>query len=95
MSGSNRLDLDRLASMTGRAIRRADAETVRTATSYAIGGVPPVGFPSALPTFIDRDLAQYEVVWAAAGTPRHVFAIGPSELRRATAGTEADLKVLP
>ncbi len=92
MSGSNRLDPDRLAALTGAAIRKADAETVRAATGYAIGGVPPIGFPTRLPTFIDRDLLRYETIWAAAGTPRHVFQMDPADLARVTTGSVAELK---
>ena len=92
MSGANQLDLARLASLAGSSIHKADAEAVRAATSYAIGGVPPLGFPNAIPTFIDRDLLQYETIWAAAGTPRHVFELAPSELVRITGGTVADLR---
>jgi prolyl-tRNA editing enzyme YbaK/EbsC (Cys-tRNA(Pro) deacylase) len=92
MSGSNRLDLARLSALTGAAIRKADAEVVRTATGYAIGGVPPLGFPTGLPTYIDRDLLQYQTVWAAAGTPRHVFAITPADLVRVTNGTVGELR---
>jgi prolyl-tRNA editing enzyme YbaK/EbsC (Cys-tRNA(Pro) deacylase) len=93
MSGSNRLDLARLATLTGAPIAKADADVVRAATSYAIGGVPPIGFPTRIPTFIDRDLLQYATVWAAAGTPRHVFPIASSDLARVTGGTVAELKV--
>ncbi|HEY8737986.1 MAG TPA: YbaK/EbsC family protein [Candidatus Dormibacteraeota bacterium] len=92
MSGSNQLDLTRLSALTGATIRKADADAVRAATSYAIGGVPPIGFPTAIPTFIDRDLLQYATVWAAAGTPRHVFAISAPNLVRITGGTVAELK---
>jgi prolyl-tRNA editing enzyme YbaK/EbsC (Cys-tRNA(Pro) deacylase) len=92
MSGGNRLDLDRLSALTEATIEKADADAVRAATGYAIGGVPPLGFPSPIPTFIDRDLLRYETVWAAAGTPRHVFPIGPLDLVRVTGGTLADLK---
>lgn len=92
MSGANQLDLAQLAGLAGSSIRKADAEGVRAATSYAIGGVPPLGFPNAIPTFIDRDLLQYETIWAAAGTPRHVFELAPSELVRITGGTVADLR---
>jgi prolyl-tRNA editing enzyme YbaK/EbsC (Cys-tRNA(Pro) deacylase) len=92
VSGSNQLDLARLAALTGAAIGKADADAVRQATSYSIGGVPPAGFPQPIPTFVDRDLLQYDVVWAAAGTPRHVFRITPAELIRITAGTVADLR---
>ena len=92
VSGVNQLDPTRLAALTGAQIGKADADAVRRATGYAIGGVPPVGFPAPIQTFIDRDLLQYDVIWAAAGTPRHVFRITPAELVRITAGTVADLR---
>ena len=93
VSGANRLDPQRLAALTGAEIAKADADAVRQATGYAIGGVPPIGFPAPLPTFIDRDLLQYDLVWAAAGTPRHVFPVAPQELLRITGGTAVDLKL--
>jgi prolyl-tRNA editing enzyme YbaK/EbsC (Cys-tRNA(Pro) deacylase) len=92
VSGANRLDPQRLAALSGASIGKADADAVRQATGFAIGGVPPIGFPAPIPTFIDRDLLQYDAVWAAAGTPRHVFPIAPQELVRITGGTVADLK---
>jgi prolyl-tRNA editing enzyme YbaK/EbsC (Cys-tRNA(Pro) deacylase) len=94
VSGANRLDTARLGALTGAPIGKADADAVRQATGYAIGGVPPTGFPSPIPTFIDRDLLQYDVVWAAAGTPRHVFPIAPGELVRLTSGRLADLRLI-
>ena len=93
VSGVNQLDAAKLAALTGASIGKADADAVRQATGYSIGGVPPTGFAAPIPTFIDRDLLQYDVVWAAAGTPRHVFAITPQELVRVTGGTVADLKL--
>src|ERR1700736_377750 len=95
VSGANRLDPARLTEITGLPIGKADADTVRQATGYSIGGVPPIGFPAPIPTFIDRDLLQYDVVWAAAGTPRHVFPIAPQDLVRITSGRVADLKPPP
>src|ERR1700674_1190815 len=95
VSGVNRLDTQRLAALTGAPIGKADADAVRQATGYAIGGVPPFGFPVPIPTYIDRDLLQYDVVWAAAGTPRHVFPIAPHELVRITGGRVADLRLAP
>lgn len=92
VSGANQLDTARLAGLTSTPIGKADADAVRQATGYSIGGVPPTGFPSPILTFIDRDLLQYDVIWAAAGTPRHVFRITPAELVRITAGTVADLR---
>jgi len=92
VSGVNQLDPERLGALMGASIGKADASRVRQATGYAIGGVPPTGFPAPIPTVIDRDLLQYDVVWAAAGTPRHVFAIAPAELVRITGGKVVDLK---
>ena len=91
-SGANQVDEARLAELTGKPVRRADATTVRTATGYAIGGVPPVGHARALPVFIDRDLTRHDALIAAAGTPRAVFRVTPDELCRLTGGTVADLR---
>lgn len=91
VSGANRLDPARLAVWTGAAPRRASADQVRTATGFAIGGVPPIGHPEPLRTFIDRDLTTYETVYAAAGTPHAVFAIAPAALVRITGGQVIDL----
>lgn len=93
VSGRNRLDEDRLgATLGGTAVGRVDANGVRAATGYAIGGVPPFGHPAPLPTAIDEDLLEYTEVWAAAGTPRDVFAISPADLVRITGGTVAALR---
>lgn len=91
VSGPNRADTAKLAAAAGAAIRRADADTVRAATGYSIGGVPPIGLATLLPTYFDRDLLQYPVVWAAAGTPNTVFRIAPGELLRATGAALMDL----
>ena len=93
VSGVNRLDTQRLAALSGAPIGKADADAVRQATGYSIGGVPPIGFPAPIPTYIDRDLLRYDIVWAAAGTPRHVFPIAPDELVRITGGHVADLRL--
>lgn len=92
VAGDNRLSEDRLlAASGGTRIGRADAETVRSATGFPIGGVPPFGHPEPLPTYVDEDLFAHEVVWAAAGTPRHVFSLAPAELVRLSGGTVAPL----
>lgn len=91
VSGANRADPAKLAALAGAPIRRADADAVRAATGFSIGGVPPVGHATPLPTYLDRDLLQYATVWAAAGTPNAVFPIAPTELERITGGTVADL----
>ena len=84
VSGANRVDTHKLASAAGAPIRRADASIVREATGFAIGGVPPIGHATSLRTFLDADLRQYDLVWAAAGTPNAVFPITPAELERIT-----------
>ena len=96
VSGANQLDTRKLAALYGvgrKQVERADADTVRAATGFAIGGVPPFGHAQASDVFIDQDFAQYAVIWAAAGTPNTVFAIVPDDLRRATGGRVADLRV--
>ena len=95
VSGANQLDTRKLAGLFGvgrKQVERADAETVRAATGFAIGGVPPFAYPDALTVFVDRDLTLFEVVWAAAGTPNTVFAITPAELIWASGGKQANLK---
>lgn len=96
VSGPNRLDEQKLAALCGvskKKVRRADAETVRQTTSFAIGGVPPFGHAAPIPVYIDEDFLQFEIIWAAAGTPNAVFAITPAQLARTTKGQVADLKV--
>jgi prolyl-tRNA editing enzyme YbaK/EbsC (Cys-tRNA(Pro) deacylase) len=78
-SGGDRVDEDRLASLVGP-VEQAQAKFVRARTGFAIGGVPPVGHLEPIETFFDEHLLDHEVVWAAAGTPRSVFSIGPREL---------------
>jgi prolyl-tRNA editing enzyme YbaK/EbsC (Cys-tRNA(Pro) deacylase) len=92
VSGANQADEGRLAGLTGRRVRRADAATVRAATGYAIGGVPPVGHAQPLRVYIDRDLLGHGRLIAAAGTPHTVFPITPTDLCRITAGTVEDVK---
>jgi len=93
VSGANQLDEHKLAAAAGGArCRRVDADAVRTATGYPIGGVPPFGHATHLRVFIDPDLLQFEEVWAAAGTWHDVFAITPADLVRASEGTVTDLR---
>ncbi len=93
-AGSNKIDTAALASL-GQAERcgRADPEQVRAVTGYAIGGVPPFGHDNAVRTWIDPHLMTFDEVWAAAGTPRHVFPIAPSRLLELTGAVEAPFTV--
>lgn len=92
VSGANEADEARLAALLGKPVRRADADTVRDATGFAIGGVPPVGHARALRVLIDRDLLAHDRLFAAAGTPRAIFPIMPQDLCRITGGQVEDLK---
>ena len=92
VSGSNRLDERRLAAVAGDPVAKADAETARAATGYAIGGVPPFGHATEVPVFMDRDLLAYPAVWAAAGRPDSVFEIEPARLRELSNAVVIDLK---
>jgi Cys-tRNA(Pro) deacylase len=83
-SGPNRVDVGKVSRLVGQPITRANADQVREATGYAIGGVPPFGHTQRLATYLDRDLLEYEQVWAAAGRPDTVFPIAPRDLARIT-----------
>ncbi len=83
VSGSNRVDEEKVAGPIGEPIMRPDAAFVRALTGFAIGGIPPLGHATKLPTFIDRDLLKHETVWAAAGTPNAIFSVNPADLARA------------
>jgi prolyl-tRNA editing enzyme YbaK/EbsC (Cys-tRNA(Pro) deacylase) len=85
-SGVNRVNERRIAEQTGEPLEKAKPEFVRSATGYVIGGVPPVGFPTPVETWIDEDLLLNNEVWAAAGTPFAVFRIDPQLLPKVTGG---------
>lgn len=83
-SGSNRVDERLVESVIGEPLAKADADFVRTLTGFAIGGVPPFGYPHPAHTYMDEDLNQYSEIWAAAGTPNAVFPLTPAELLQLT-----------
>jgi prolyl-tRNA editing enzyme YbaK/EbsC (Cys-tRNA(Pro) deacylase) len=93
VGGADRLDESRLAEAAGgERVRRADADEVRLATGYAVGGVPPFGHATALRCFVDDALLAHDVVWAAAGTPTHVFSSPPLALVAAAGAETAVLR---
>lgn len=90
VGGDRRLDESRLLEAAGGSqVGRADADLVREATGYPIGGVPPFAHRAPIRTFVDPDLLRHDAVWAAAGTPRHVFRITPDDLVRLSGATVA------
>jgi len=86
VSGKNQLNVKQVSRELGIPIEKADAQFVRDATGYAIGGVPPVAHANPMHVYIDQDLMGYQEVWAAAGTPHAVFRISSSDLPRITSG---------
>ena len=85
-SGVNRVDEAKVAETVGEQIARADADFVREATGFAIGGVPPVGHKERPIVLIDELLMSFAEIWAAAGTPNAVFRLTPSDLLALTGG---------
>ena len=93
VSGANRLDEKLLAAAAGGSrCERVDADAVRKATGFPIGGVPPFGHSTQLRVFVDPDLLQYDEVWAAAGTWNDNFGAKPADIVRVAGGVVADLK---
>ncbi len=83
-SGVNRVDEKRIRAYAEEGIGKADADFVRAVTGFVIGGVPPVGHIQKIETYMDEDFLQYEVVWAAAGTPNAIFELTTSDLQKMT-----------
>ncbi len=82
VSGTNRVDLGRLAAVAGEPdVRRASANEARELTGFVIGGIPPIGHAKAVRVIMDPDLGRFPVVWAAAGSPTAVFPVPPATLR--------------
>lgn len=86
-AGGRRIDDRKAASVAGSDLGKADAALVRHQTGFAIGGVSPIGHINPIRCWMDANLMRFEQVWAAAGTPHHVFAIAPDDLAR-VAGAE-------
>ena len=92
-SGAKRVDLARLAGVARQPVDKADADFVRRATGFAIGGVAPVGHSSPLQTFVEQSLAAHKEIWAAAGHPHTVFRLTYGELVRITGGRVVEVAV--
>ncbi len=91
VSGRNRVNEAAVARHLGEKLTRPDAAYVREVSGFAIGGIPPFGHASDIATSIDQDLLAYDVVWAAAGTPRAVFAVAPQALAAAIGAETIDV----
>jgi prolyl-tRNA editing enzyme YbaK/EbsC (Cys-tRNA(Pro) deacylase) len=92
VSGQNRVDLARLAAVTGEPeIRRATAREAHELVGFTIGGIPPIGFERPVRVIMDPDLGRYRTVWAAAGLPTTVFEVPPATLRTLANATVAPI----
>ncbi|MBY4892298.1 YbaK/EbsC family protein [Rhodobacteraceae bacterium N5(2021)] len=79
-AGGNLVNADKASAVVGEALGKADADLIRKQTGFAIGGVSPVGHLSPIRAWYDPRLLAFDVVYAAAGTPRHIFGIDPRVL---------------
>lgn len=79
-AGDNQVDGEKAAKLAGEPLCKADAAIIRTQTGFAIGGVSPIGHLTQPRAFFDAKLMEFDVIWGAAGTPRHVFSALPSEI---------------
>ena len=93
-SGAKRVDIARLAALVGEPVGKADADFVRSRTGFVIGGVAPVGHTGELEKFVDRSLAAYDAIWAAAGHPHTVFRLTYAQLLAITGGAAVDVAEL-
>ena len=89
-AGGNRVDAAKATAVAGQPLGKADANLIREETGFAIGGVAPVGHLKPVKAYFDPRLRDFPQVWAAAGTPRHVFAISPERLLAITGAEIAD-----
>lgn len=80
-AGGNQVDATKAAAVAGEALSKADAALIRAQTGFAIGGVAPVGHLNPIRAFMDPRLLEFDEIWAAAGTPHHVFCISPTVLK--------------
>ena len=80
VSGPSRVDTVLVGEYVNGVLNKADAQMVKEASGYSIGGVPPFGHSTSLRCLMDEDLLALEMVWAAAGSARAVFPISPRRL---------------
>lgn len=92
-AGGNQVDTDKASALAGEPLGKADAALVRAQTGFAIGGVSPVGHLNPIRAWMDTRLSDFDIIWAAAGTPHHVFRCTPSDLPELSGATPADFTV--
>ena len=89
-AGGNQVDAAKAGDVAGEPLGKADAGLIRAQTGFAIGGVSPFGHLNPITAYMDARLLEFGVIWAAAGTPRHIFAVDPQVVQRVTGAQIAD-----
>ena len=89
-AGGQQVDLERAAALAGEPLGKADAALIRAQTGFAIGGVSPVGHINPCRKWFDKTLLQFDEIWAAAGTPHHVFGMNPAQMVEISTAQAAD-----
>lgn len=89
-AGGNQVDAAKASALADEPLGKADAALIRAQTGFAIGGVAPIGHLTPPRAFFDPRLLDFDQVWAAAGTPRHVFAAPPAEMMKAAGAQQAN-----
>ncbi len=89
-AGGNQVDSAKASAVAGEALGKADAALIRAQTGFAIGGVAPVGHLNPIRAFFDPRLSEFDEVYAAAGTPRHIFPVSPQVLLEISAAQPSD-----
>jgi prolyl-tRNA editing enzyme YbaK/EbsC (Cys-tRNA(Pro) deacylase) len=89
-AGGHQVDPAKASAVAGEPLGKADAGLIRAQTGFAIGGVAPIGHLSTIRAWWDPRLSEFDVVYAAAGTPRHIFPIAPARLQQMSGALDAD-----
>ncbi|SEO24727.1 Cys-tRNA(Pro) deacylase, prolyl-tRNA editing enzyme YbaK/EbsC [Salinihabitans flavidus] len=89
-AGGNQVNDAKASTLAGEPLGKADAALIRAQTGFAIGGVAPVGHLNPIRAWLDPRLCEFDIIWAAAGTPHHVFPLAPADLSRLTGAQAAD-----
>ena len=89
-AGGNRVDADKASKVAGEPLGKANAALIRAQTGFAIGGVSPLGHLNPIKAYLDPRLTQFDTIWAAAGTPHHIFPVAPDQLIKVTGAQRAD-----
>jgi prolyl-tRNA editing enzyme YbaK/EbsC (Cys-tRNA(Pro) deacylase) len=92
-TGGNKVDAHKASALAGEALGKADAAIIRKQTGFAIGGVSPIGHLTSPIAFFDPRLTEFNHIWGAAGTPRHVFSASPKEIMEISNAQKSDFIV--